>query len=428
MRRRISLLFADQVVLSLLAMVIIAHVIAMFFYLRESNLNRQALKRNDVIQKIINAIYTVEATPIGSRKKAVAAMEDPDINVTLTKVPESSLQFQSISYLKILKALRGRLGTFNVSIEMGVSQWLNIKATIYHHFLYTQLLFFLVEIFIFATIFISAWSIRRFTQPLKRFKKAAERMGIDLQSRPLDIYGPPVVREAAEAINQMQYRIQDLIRDRTQMLAAISHDLRTPITRMKLRSQFLNDAGLQSKFVSDLDEMNKMINEILAFAREEASTEDKKRLDLVSLMDTIIDEYRSMHVNIEFRCGLHRVIIMARPIALKRAFNNIINNARRYAHNVTVSLYVKTGRAIILFDDDGPGIPESEIKRVFEPFYRGEKSRNRDTGGVGLGLAVTHDIVLSHGGKISLQNRNTKGLRVRISLPVMQDKINSRNI
>lgn len=416
--KKISLLFANQVVLSLLALIILAHVVTMFFYLRESSLNRQALKRNDVIQKIINAIYTVEATPLISREKAVSAMEDPDINVTLTASPKSTMQFQSISYWNISRALRGKLGSFNLSIEMGPGQWLNIKATIYNHFLYTQMIFFLVEILIFATIFTSAWSIRRFTQPLKKFKAAAEQLGIDLHSSPLDIYGPPVVKEAAEAINKMQFRIQDLIRDRTQMLAAISHDLRTPITRMKLRSQFLNDQVLQSKFIHDLDEMSDMISEVLAFARQDSNVGEKKNIDLISFLDTIIEEYRVMQTNIDFDCSIYRLPIQARPVQLKRALNNIINNARRYANHIKISLKKSQSKVVVFIDDDGPGIPPDEIENVFKPFYRGEKSRNRDTGGVGLGLAVTQHVILSHGGWIRLRNRRSGGLSVMITLPL----------
>ena len=418
-RRRLSLLFSNQMVLSVLAVIILAHVIAMFFYLRESSINSQALKRNAVIQKIINAIYTVEATPQLSRAKAVAAMEDPDISVTLTAKPNPhSLRFQEVSYWNISNALRGDLSGFNLSIEMQTSQWLNIKATLYHHALYKQLFLLFVEIFIFSTVFISAWSIRRFTLPLKNFKKAAERLGIDLHTRPLDIYGPPVVKEAAQAINKMQHRIQDLIRDRTQMLAAISHDLRTPITRMKLRSQFVDDVQLQAKFVSDLDEMSNMISEVLAFARDEASSEKKVRFDLTSLLDAIVEEYRSVGENVEFICDLQRTPLKGRPISIKRALNNIINNARRYGDQVRVRVSAKGQQVMIWVEDDGPGIAEQEMEHVFEPFYRGEKSRNRDTGGVGLGLAVTRDIIVAHGGSIQLENRKPSGLRVRIQFPL----------
>ncbi len=429
LRRRVSLLFANQVVLSILAMIIIAHVVAMFLYLRESNLNSQAIRRNAVIQKIINAIYTVEATPVATRSKAVSAMEDPDINVTLTRMPNpKALRFQQVSYWNISKALRGKLSTFNLSIEMGPMQWLNIKATIYHHVLYTQLFLFFVEIFIFGTIFISAWSIRRFTHPLKKFKQAAEQLGIDLHSRPVSIYGPPVVREAAAAMNQMQHRIQDLIHDRTQMLAAISHDLRTPITRMKLRSQFVDDQQLQSKFIVDLDEMSNMIDEVLAFATEDANNEGKKRFDLISLLTTAVDQYVSTGANITITTDLYRVPIAGRPIAIKRAFNNIINNALSFAHSVKVTISEKAGQIVIQVDDDGPGISQADIKDAFKPFYRGEKSRNRNTGGVGLGLAVAYDIVRTHGGKINLENLDPHGLRVRITVPYSKKNISALGV
>ncbi len=424
-RRRVSLLFSNQAVLTVLAVIILGHVLVTFSYLRESSLNSQAIKRNAVIQKIINAIYTVEATPVLAREKAVSAMEDPDIKVTLTTEPNpDALRFQQVSYWNISRALRGDLTGFNLSIEMQPQQWLDIRATLYHHVLYKQLFLLFLEVLIFATVFISAWSIRRFTLPLKNFKEAAERLGIDLHTRPLDIYGPPVVKEAAQAINQMQHRIQDLIRDRTQMLAALSHDLRTPITRMKLRSQFVGEPQLQSKFVSDLDEMSQMITEVLAFARDEANSEERVRFDLISLLDTMIDEYRSVGKSVAFSCEMTRTPLLGRPIAIKRALNNIVNNALRYASDVSVSVRLSGQQVVVEVADDGPGIDEEEIEQVFEPFYRGEKSRNRDTGGVGLGLAVTRDILFAHGGSITLRNRQPRGLCVRIQLPMTRSDSN----
>ena len=416
--RKISLFFSNQLTLTVLAIVIIAHLVMMYFYLQESQQNRQTVNRENMIQKIINAIYTLEATPLENRAKAVAAMADPNMEATLTPTPASELQFQQVSYWKIGKALRHNLTSFNLSIQMENNQWLNVKAAIRYHFLYRQLFLFSAEIIIFATLFISAWSIRRFTRPLKNFKLAAERLGIDLHSKPLDIYGPPVVQEAALAINQMQNRIQDLIRDRTQMLAAISHDLRTPITRMQLRSQFIDDTTLQNNLMHDLTEMSKMIDEVLSFARDDTHSESKQLLDAVSFLDAICEDYHETGTTIRCQSDNARLIISAKPITLKRAISNIINNAKRYGNEIDVRIYQRHNCATILIEDDGPGIQPSELNNVFAPFYREDKSRNKDTGGVGLGLAVTRDIIRTHDGYIELSNRDKMGLCVTITLPL----------
>ena len=221
-------------------------------------------------------------------------------------------------------------------------------------------------------------------------------------------------------MNRMQNRIQDLIRDRTQMMAAISHDLRTPITRMKLRLQLLDDQSGTAACIQDLDEMNEMIKAVMDFSRDDAEKEPMMRIELASLVETICNDAVDMGQQLTFQGHAQRVPVMGRALDLKRAFTNVINNACRYGEHVLVDLSIVSRQARILIKDDGPGIPEDEIARVFEPFYRAEKSRNRDTGGVGLGLAVTEEgIIHSHEGKIRLRNVKPSGLLVTIMLPCL---------
>jgi signal transduction histidine kinase len=402
--------------LTILVIVVIAHLCLMITYLHNNRVARETVKRDAVIQKIINAIFLVEATPVTNRVKAISAMDDPDLHVSLSSSPKWDLRFKQISFWDISKALRNNLDSFSISIQMEKDQWLNLNATIYSHILLDQLVLLGVEILVLGSILITAWSINRFTQPLQQFKQAAEKLGIDLHSQPLDVMGGPmVVREAAHAMNKMQKRIQDLIRDRTQMLAAISHDLRTPITRMRLRSQLIDDNNVQLNLANDLDEMEKMVSETLAFAREDCAHESKTNVDLVSLLYTITDEMQDMASDVSFRTRLKKATIEGRPLALKRAFTNIINNGIRYGLKVDVSISNRRNNGfLVIVDDHGPGIPEEDLDQVFEPFYRGESSRSRDTGGVGLGLAVTRDIFQAHNARIVLRNKRPKGLRVLI--------------
>jgi len=404
-----------RAILLVLFAVILLHMSMMMLSLRDSRLAHQTAKRDEIIQKIINAIFLVEATPQSDRKHAVEAMEDPDLHVTLTPVPKTPLQFHKIAFWEINKALNDKLDSFAISIYMAPNQWLNLKATVYAHLVTNQLVLFAIEIIVFIAIFISAWSVMRFTEPLKNFKQMAERLGFDLNAEPVNVSGPAVVKDAAKAMNVMQKRIQEMIHGRTQMLAAISHDLRTPITRMKLRCQFL-DEKTSNSFVDDLDEMQAMINETMSFARDDAAKEEKRLIDLVSLLDTMCQAMRELHPAINFKSEIHRLPLMGRSIALKRAFQNLLNNAVRFGDQVTVHLQKRGNNAVVIIEDDGPGIPEADLEQVFAPFYRSESSRSRDTGGVGLGLAVTRDIIEAHTGRIKLKNIAPHGLRVTVLL------------
>lgn len=403
-------------VLAILSVVVVIHLIAMSFYINQNSLARRTANRDAVIQKIINIIHLLEATPTPDRAKAISAMNDPDLQASITKKPQYELRFETISFWQISQELRKQAASFEVSIELTKDQWLNIQATFYTHFLLMQLIFFGFEVIILATIVIVAWSINRFTRPIESFKKAVERFGADLNTQLVPIDGPSVVQEAARAMNEMQQRISELIRDRTQMLAAISHDLRTPITRMKLRAQFIDHPETKQSLIIDLEEMETMINETLFFAREDAMNEERIHLDLVSLLDSICNSMADMGHEVVFKSKQHRIPFLGRPTALKRAFTNVINNAVRYAKNVRVHIQEQHKTIVIKVEDRGPGINEKELKHVFEPFYRGEHSRSRDTGGVGLGLAVTRDIIRAHEGKIYLRNRHPHGLCATIEL------------
>lgn len=407
---------SDKIGLVLLAALLLTHLIIMIFYLQSNRIASEDVRRDAIIQKFMNAIHVVRGTAASYRKRAVAAMDDPVVHATFTEKPEFPQRFKNSSLWAISQALQNESTNFSMSIEFEKDQWLNLKASIHSHLFLDQLLILSAELIVFGSIFMFVWSINRFTKPLKKFKKAAEQLGIDLHTKPLDIYGPQVVREAALALNKMQERIQDLIRDRTQILAAISHDLRTPITRMRIRTQFVNDQALQDNLTHDLEEMEQMINETLSFARADSNMESKTQVDLVSLLQTICEDMQDMGHDVTFFCRLNRIPFFGRSLALKRAFTNLINNGVRYGKKVQVTLEVRFGRCLVKIEDDGPGIPEQEIKQVFSPFYRGEHSRSRDTGGVGLGLAVTKDIIQAHNGEVRLQNKKPHGLRVLVYL------------
>lgn len=410
--------FSGRNAFSVVLIIIALHLIIMAVYMNGDRLERRAEKRDAVIQKIINVINLLYATPVSNRQEAVKALSDPYLDASISDKPLWALKFTEASYWKISQALRRQLGLFSISLQLQPGQWLNIHATIYSHFLLTQLIFFGIEFFIFSIILGSLWFVGRFTKPFKSFIEMAERLGLDPNSKLLPIDGPLVVKEASAAMNRMQHRIQELIRDRTQILAAISHDLRTPITRLRLRVQFIEDEDLSNSLLADLSEMETMIKETMAFAKDDQINEEKTQIDLVSLVGAVCEAFADQGHKVVAKIPDHRIGFSGRPVAMRRALDNLVGNAVRYGKNVEVIIYSRDGIIYILVKDDGPGIPEKDLDRVFAPFYRAESSRSRDTGGVGLGLAVCQEIIKSHFGQIYLHNRTQGGLCAVIELPV----------
>ncbi|EWY40233.1 histidine kinase [Skermanella stibiiresistens SB22] len=264
---------------------------------------------------------------------------------------------------------------------------------------------------------LSIWVGRLLSAPLKRFAEAAHRLGVDGEAPLLPETGPRELRQATRAFNQMQTRLHRFVEDRTQMLAAISHDLRTPLTRLRLRAEFVDDPEQQRKMLADLEEMEAMITSTLAFARDDARKEPRVSLDLAAMLESLVDDLGDAGFAIEYAGPQHR-IIGCRPMALRRAIGNLIDNALKYGGGARVTLLEQRedGQVAIRIDDDGPGIPVEEQEKVFAPFYRLERSRSRDTGGTGLGLSVARTIARAHGGDVTLLNRPGGGLSATLIL------------
>ena len=261
-------------------------------------------------------------------------------------------------------------------------------------------------------VFVARWV----SAPLGRFALAATRLGTDVDAPPMSEAGPTEIRRAAQAFNQMQRRVRHFMDERMHMLAAASHDLRTPITRLKLRAELIEDAEQRAKTLKDLDEMEAVIASTIAYAREETTNEPRTEVDLGRLIEEIrTDLAEAGHtVTVE---GPARLVYVGRATALKRAFANLMGNAVTYGDAAVVRLGDEGGRVVITIEDSGPGIPQAELEKVFEPFYRLERSRSRETGGAGLGLAVARTVIRGHGGEVTLSNRAQGGLRQEVVLP-----------
>jgi len=267
-----------------------------------------------------------------------------------------------------------------------------------------------------ALIAVVAVTVRRIARPLRRLAVAAEAVGRGEAVAALPEEGPDDVREATRAFNRMHARLGRFVQDRTRMLAAISHDLRTPITALRLRAEFIDDAETRTKVIETLDEMRDMIEATLAFVREEAAREDTRVVDLAALVESLCGDLADMGQAVSFTPA-EKHPYACRPTGLKRALRNLIENAVVYGERARVALEAGAGEVRVVIDDDGPGIPRSAFERVFAPFVRIETSRSRATGGIGLGLAIARSIVRGHGGDIVLAHRAEGGFRVTVRLP-----------
>lgn len=263
--------------------------------------------------------------------------------------------------------------------------------------------------------------VRSATGPLRTMAAAAERLGLDMTAAPLPETGPAEVRRAARAFNEMQGRIQRLVSDRTQMLAAISHDLRTPLTVLRLHAEFVDDEEQQAKMLATIGEMETMIASTLAFLREDSASGRSETVDAAVLLRTICDMLSDAGHDVTFDGAAHAPLL-CRPVALKRAFRNLIENAVKYGKRAQVRLEPRGAALQAEICDDGPGVPEADMERVFQPFFRGDAARGGETGGFGLGLTIARSVVRAHGGDVRLENRAEGGLRVVVDLPTTDDR------
>jgi two-component system OmpR family sensor kinase len=262
-----------------------------------------------------------------------------------------------------------------------------------------------------------AWIFsRRLTAPIVQLSAGAQRLGRDPNAPPLMIRGgSPEVAEAVAAYNEMQARLQSYVAERTAMVAAIAHDLRTPLTRLRFRAERASP-DLRDLFAADIEQMDAMISGALGFVRDTAPPAHRERLELSALVETAMDEAAQVGGQLSFD-KLERAYVTGDPLALKRLVANLIDNALKFGGSAKASVFVADETAIVRIEDDGPGIPEHQMRIVFEPFRRLETSRNRDTGGTGLGLAVVRAIATSHGGEVVLDNLSGGGLGAELRLP-----------
>ena len=449
-----------QTLLVLLAGLVVSHVAGSWMYTADREQAVRAVGGFATAQRIANLTRLVEESPREARPRVVAALSDQSFRAALSAGPpsmpvtdEDPTVAEAIkNYLVDRLSLGSRVprvsaspaegppigpwhmmghgpmmhgfggfgpfGNLQVAIPLTDGQWLTY-ATALPTVGPAFSLRFLLSMGIMAAIIlvVSVWVVRRVTTPLASLATAAERLGRDVNAPPLPETGTTETRQAARAFNDMQTRLRGLIENRTRLLAAISHDLRTPLTLLRLRAESVENVQERDRMLSTIAEMDALIGSSLQFARDDSTDEPRRPTDLASLLQSVVEDMRDAGFDVRMQPA-QPVVYACRPAALKRAARNLLDNAVKYGKSGSVEIRRVSQAIEINVDDDGPGIAPQELSRVLEPFYRVEDSRSRETGGVGLGLAIAQSIVQSHGGILALSNRPTGGLRATISLPL----------
>jgi signal transduction histidine kinase len=304
-----------------------------------------------------------------------------------------------------------------LSVRLEDQSWVNFAAPTLGSLPHTDWLQHLAALCIgIVIIFTSILLLRWVTRPLQVLTEAAESFSLDEKHERLDETGPLEVRRAARAFNSLRERIQTLVAERTQALAAVSHDLRTPITRVKLRTELYDDETTREAIGADLGEMESMIDSTLEYLRAGDSTEQARLIDLSAVVQTVVDDVIDHGRDISFT-GREHAVVRGQLVAIKRALWNVVGNALKYANRVDVDIAETSTSVLVTVSDDGPGVPEELLDRLFEPFFRVEQSRSRETGGTGLGLTITRKIMRAGGGDVTIRNKPSGGLDVTMEFP-----------
>ncbi len=311
-----------------------------------------------------------------------------------------------------------RVKSFHVQVRLTDGAWLD-----FHYFLSRKIfawplrMVVALGLLMVAVLFLTWIAVRWVTRPLSTLSKAAEAFGRDIQHAPLAVEGPTEVRQAAEAFNTMQQRLSRYIGDRARILAAVSHDLKTPITRLRLRTELMEEQPLKEEIQADLTHMEEMVHSTLDFMKGTESKEPRQKMDLQALLESMQEDLFPLGIQFELQ-GEIKQPVTVQPHAIKRCLSNLLENGARYGTGaVVVTLSAQDHSVIISIHNQGEPIPEAELEKIFEPFYRVEYSRNRESGGTGLGLSIARNIVQAHGGELHLENAPQGGITATLVLP-----------
>ena len=338
----------------------------------------------------------------GQRERKEGVEAPPETKPGSTRARRGK-DMPAFTFVAQVKLRDGVLATFDTSVTQAAASW-PYRLLLGIAFLLT------------AVLLVSWIAVRWATRPLKTLADAAEALGGNINRPPMAETGPVEVVRAARAFNTMQSRLAAHMGERTQVLAAMSHDLKTPITRLRLRAEMLDDETLRAKFTGDLQEMETMVKAALDFLRGLENSEPVQPLDIMALLESLQADMQETGDRVEIS-GSTQAPYRGRAQALKRCMGNLVENAVKYGQQARIVVEDNPAQLVLRIQDSGPGIPADQLEKVFEPFYRIESSRNRDTGGTGLGLAIARGVAELHGGSVMLANRAEGGLEAVVTLP-----------
>ncbi|MEW8000802.1 MAG: ATP-binding protein [Candidatus Thiodiazotropha endolucinida] len=306
---------------------------------------------------------------------------------------------------------------FRIQIELADGSWVRFERGLPEDmFDWPVTLLIALSVLLLSVILLSLFGVHTIVRPLRDLRQAAEGLGKDIHQPPLEPTGPSEVRETARAFNTMQQRLKNYIEDRAGILAAVSHDLKTPLTRLRLRTDLMDDDELREKTHKDLKNMEAMVTATLDFMRGTETGETSQRLDLMALLESVQQDAQEAGKTVSIK-GHVVSPYTGKPLALKRCIVNLVENAVRYGGSCEISVEERNQEVVVDICDQGPGIPEDMLEKVFAPFVRVESSRAQHTGGTGLGLGIARNIARAHGGDLALSNRSNGGLCARLKLP-----------
>lgn len=430
-------LFGRLTLIWLLGLAVVLAV-SSWIYLGERGRAARNTMFEHMAQDVVTVVALMDSLPVGERAAALQRLERSHYRFVLAPLPEGKPlgeDFAHPAWIRLREGLTGR------PLEMRAALAADLRPHRLHRhptlYLGTRLADgspFLVEAMaplpttppartlaamaalVGGVILVTLLAVRIATRPLSRLAQAAEALGEDLERPPLAEEGPVEVRRAAVAFNWMQTRLRGLFAERTRILAAISHDLQTPLTRLRLRAELMDDESLRDKMLADLSAMQALVEEGLAYAGSSAAPQEAAILtDLDALAASLVADYTDAGQPVSL-LGLSGRRVRTRPRTLRRLLGNLVDNALKFGGSAELVLESADGLPAIAVRDRGPGIPEAELDKVFEPFYRLESSRNRETGGTGLGLAIARQLARALDAELILRNLAEGGLEARVTL------------
>jgi signal transduction histidine kinase len=422
---------ASRLSLIFLISLVLAHGLSFGLQFYERYQSAMTLMLGNLEQDLTTTVAVLERLPANEREAWLPRFEHPNYRYILgTGQPGTAMNMsQAPVSVRSMQATLGREYTLSfqdvpdvrphyqahLTLSDGSPLTIDVRPAIMPLSPWLPLLLIVQLVLLFTCTWLA---VRTAIRPLTRLSEAVDNLDPNGEGTRLDESGPTEVAFAAVAFNTMQQRIATYVKERMQLLAAISHDLQTPITRMKLRAEFMDEGVEKDKLWNDLNEMQHLVQEGVAYARSmDTSTEAVRRVDLDSFLDSLTFDYQDMNKQVQL-CGKTGCVIDTRPHALRRVLVNLTDNALKFAGaaEIKVQTHGDQGLSIQVLDR-GPGIAEAELPEVIKPFYRVESSRNRDTGGTGLGLAISQQLASALGGTLRLSNREGGGLCAELQLP-----------